>query len=63
MTMLVPGYGGSGLYCGHAPSYNRYVGTVLVGVILAGFPGAGFLRGRLLGVGPLGAGFLESAIL
>ena len=57
VAMPVPGFGGSGLYYGHAPSYRRYKGTVLVGAVLAGF-----LHGRLLGVGPLGAGFLESAI-
>ena len=37
VAMPVPGFGGSGLYCGHAPSYRRYVGTVLVGAVLAGF--------------------------
>ena len=57
VAMPVPGFGGSGLYCGHAPSYRRYVGTVLVGAVFAGF-----LHGRLLGVGLLGAGILESAI-
>ena len=29
--------GCSGLYRGHAPSYHRYVGTVFVGAVLAGF--------------------------
>ena len=67
VAMPVPGCGRSGLYCGHAPSHHRYVGTVLVGAVLAGFLhgrllGVGFLHGRLLGVGPLGAGSLESAI-
>ena len=57
VAMPVPGFGGSGLYCDHAPSYRLYVGIVLVGAVLAGF-----LHGRLLGVGPLGAGCLESAI-
>ena len=37
MAMPVPGFGGSELYCGHAPSYHRYVGTVFVGAVLAGF--------------------------
>ena len=37
VAMPVPGFGGSGLYYGHAPSYHRYVGTVLVGAVLAGF--------------------------
>ena len=67
VAMPVPGFGGSGMYCGHAPSYRCYVGTVLVGAVSAGFLhgrllGVGFLLGRLLGVGPLGAGSLESAI-
>ena len=57
VAMPVPGFGGSGLYCVHAPSYRCYVGTVLVGAVLVDF-----LHGRLLGVGPLGAGSLESAI-
>ena len=77
VAIPVPGFGGSGLYCGHAPSYRRYMGTVLAGAVLADFlygrllgvdflhgrlPGVGFLHGRLLGVRPLGAGSLESAI-
>ena len=37
VAMPVPGSGGSGLYCGHTPSYRHYEGSVLVGVILAGF--------------------------
>ena len=37
VAMPVPGFGGSGLYSGHAPSYRRYVGTVLVGAVLADF--------------------------
>ena len=57
VAMPVPVFGGSGLYCGHVPSYHRYMGTVLVGAVLAGL-----LHGRLLGVVPLGAGFLESDI-
>ena len=35
--MPASGFGGSGLYCDHAPSYHRYVGTVLVGAVLVGF--------------------------
>ena len=62
VAMPVPGFGGSGLYCGHAPSYRRYVGTVFSGCCLGRLLGVGFLHGRLLGVGPLGAGSLESAI-
>ena len=66
VAMPVPGFGGSGLYCGHAPSYRRYVGTVFVGAVLAGFwesvllgPAISYLSwgrflrlGRLLRVGP-----------
>lgn len=37
VAMPTSRFGGSGLYCGHAPSYRRYVGTVLVGVVLTGF--------------------------
>ena len=37
VAMPVPGFGGSGPYCDHAPSYHRYVDTVLVGAVLAGF--------------------------
>ena len=37
VAMPASGFGGSGLYCGHAPSYRRYVDAVLVGVVLAGF--------------------------
>ena len=37
VAMPVPGFGGSGLYCGHAPSYHCYVDAVLVGAVLAGF--------------------------
>ena len=56
-AMPVPGFGGSGMYCGHAPSYRHYVGTVLVGAVLAGFwePAffmAGFWESVLLGPAP-----------
>ena len=51
MAMPVPGFGGSGLYCGHTPSYRRYGGTVLVGAVLAGFWESALFM----------AGFLESA--
>ena len=37
VAMPVSGFGGSGLYCSHAPSYHCYVDTVLVGAVLAGF--------------------------
>ena len=40
------------MYCGHAPSYHRYVGTVLVGAVLAGFWEPAFFM----------AGFWESAL-
>ena len=66
VAMPVSGFGGSGLYCGHAPSYHRYVDTVLVGAVLVGFWEsalfmAGFWNrsswGRLPGVGHLVAFF------
>ena len=53
VAMPVPGFGGSGLYCGHAPSYHRYVGIVLVGAVLAGFLESAFFM----------AGFWESVLL
>ena len=53
VAMPVPGFGGSGLYCGHAPSYRRYVGTVLVGAVLAGSWEPAFFM----------AGFWESVLL
>lgn len=72
VAMPVPGFGGSGPYCGHAPSYHRYVGTVLVGAVLAGFwESAFFMAGfwELVLLGPaswsrlsrifLGGGFLR----
>ena len=70
VAMPIPGFGGIGLYCGHTPSYRRYMGTVLVGAVLAGFwePAffmAGFWESVLLGPAPwsrlscifLGGGF------
>ena len=51
--MPVPGFGGSGLYCGHAPSYDRYVDVVLVGAVLAGFWESAFFM----------VGFWESVLL
>ena len=60
--MPASGFGGSGLYCGHAPSYHRYVGIVLVGAVLAGFLESAFF---MAGSGESAfsmAGFLESAI-
>ena len=53
VAMPIPGFGGSGLYCGHTPSYRRYVGTVLVGAVLAGFWESAFFM----------AGFWESVLL
>ena len=53
VAMPVPGFGGSGLYCGHAPSYHRYVDAVLVGAVLAGFWESAFFM----------AGFWESVLL
>ena len=49
--MPASGFGGSGLYCGHALSYLRYVGIVLVGGVLADFLESAFFI----------AGFWESA--
>ena len=51
--MHVPGFGGGRLYCGHAPSYHRYVGAALVGAVLAGFWESAFFM----------AGFWESVLL
>ena len=42
VAMPVPGFGGSGLHWGHAPSYHRYVGAALVGAVLAGFGESAF---------------------
>ena len=51
--MPASGFGGSGLYCGLALSYHRYVDTVLVGAVLAGFWELAFFV----------AGFWESVLL
>ena len=60
--MPASGFGGSGLYCGHAPSYVHYVGVVLVGAVLAGFlESAFFMVGSWESAFSM-AGFLESAI-
>ena len=53
VAMPALGFGGSGLYCGHAPSYHRYVGAALVGAVLAGFWESAFFM----------AGFWESVLL
>ena len=53
VAMPVPGFKGSGLYCGHTPSYHRYVDAVLVGAVLAGFWESAFFK----------AGFWESVLL
>ena len=51
VAMPASGFGGSGLHCGHTPSFRRYVGTALVVMVSAGsWESASFL-----------AGFLESA--
>ena len=50
--MIVPRFGGNGLYGGHTQSYRRYVGTVLVGAVLAGFWEPAFFM----------AGFWESVL-
>ena len=60
--MPASGFGGSGPYCDHALSCHRYVDTVLVGAILAGFLESAFF---MAGSGESAfsmAGFLESAI-
>ena len=52
VAMPVPGFGGSGLYCGHTPSYRRYVGAVLAGFWESAFFMAGFWESVLLGPAP-----------
>ena len=63
VAMPVPGFGGSGLYCGHAPSYCRYVGTVLVGAVLAGFWEPAFFMADFWESASFMAGFWESVLL
>ena len=53
VAMHVSGFGGGGLYRGHAPSCHRYVGAALVGAVLAGFWELAFFM----------AGFWESVLL
>ena len=62
VAMPVPGFGGSGLYCGHAPSYRRYVGTVLVGAVLAGFWEPAFFMAGFWESAFFMAGFWKSAL-
>ena len=50
------------MYCGHAPSYLRYVGIVLVGAVLAGFLESAFFMAGFWESVFFMAGFLESAI-
>ena len=57
VAMPASGFGGSGLYCGHALSYHHYVDAVLVAAVLAGFWEsaffmAGFWESVLLGLAP-----------
>ena len=52
VAIPVPGFGGSGLYCGHAPSYHRYVDAVLAGFRESAFFMAGFWESVLLGPAP-----------
>ena len=59
--MPVPGFRGSGLYCGHAPSYRHYVDTVLVGAVLAGFGEPAFFMAGFWESAFFMAGFWESA--
>ena len=63
VAMPVPGFGGSGLYCGHAPSYRRYVGTVLVGAVFAGFWEPAFFMAGFWESTFFMAGFWESVLL
>ena len=53
VAIPIPGFGGSGLYCGHALSYHHYVDAVLVAAVLAGFWESAFFM----------AGFWESVLL
>ena len=50
------------MYCGHAPSYLRYVGVVLVGAVLAGFLESALFMAGSWESAFSEAGFLESAI-
>ena len=61
--MPVPGFGGSGLYCGHALSYRRYVDTVLVGAFLVGFWEPAFFMSGFWESAFFMAGFWESVLL
>ena len=61
VAIPVPGFGGSGMYCGHAPSYQHYVGTVLVGAVLAGFWEPAFFMAGFWESAFFMAGFWESA--
>ena len=61
--MPVPGFGGSGLYYGHAPSYHRYVDAVLVGAVLAGFWESVFFMAGFWESVFFVAGFWESVLL
>ena len=63
VAMPVPGFGGSGLYCGHAPSYHRYVGTVFVGAVLPGFWEPTFFTAGFRESAFFPAGFWESVLL
>ena len=63
VAMPVPGFGGSGLYCGHAPSYHRYVGTVFMGAALAGFWEPTFFMAGFRESAFFMAGFWESVLL
>ena len=63
MAIPVPGFEGSGLYCGHAPSYHRYVGPVFVGAVLAGFWEPTFFTASFWESAFFMAGFWESVLL
>ena len=57
------GFGGTGLCCGHAPSYRRYVGTFLVGAVLAGFWEPTFFMAGFRESAFFMTGFWESVLL
>ena len=61
--MPASGFGGSGLYRGHALSYHRYVDTVLVGAVLAGFWEPAFFMAGFSEAAFFMAGFWESVLL
>ena len=63
VAMPASGFGGSGLYCGHALSYHCYVDIVLVGAVLAGFWESAFFMAGFWESAFFMAGFWESVLL